>query len=217
MKLIKLAEVLAGRHLPRYNQHPNMRTQKLDNVSLALKFLQVDEGIKLVNIGTFNHVKHPLSSQLASSCLDSAHIVDQNLKLIMGLVWTLILNYSISKPIPSHPHTSPKGPSAAAGATANSRPQPNGDVDKSSSSPSSSREPSPKQRLLSWIRSQLPVDVPISNFTSDWNDGVALGALLEACVPGSCPDWRSWSPSESLANTTKAMNLAEECLGVEEV
>lgn len=38
----------------------------------------------------------------------------------------------------------------------------------------------PKQRLLAWIKLRLPSDVPVTNFTSDWNDGVALGALV--CV-----------------------------------
>lgn len=51
IKLIKLAEVLAGRQLPRFNRNPALRTQKLDNISLALKFFQDDEGIRLVNIG----------------------------------------------------------------------------------------------------------------------------------------------------------------------
>jgi len=49
--LIKLAEVLSGRTMPRYNKKANMRTQKLDNVSLVLNFFQKEEGIKIVNIG----------------------------------------------------------------------------------------------------------------------------------------------------------------------
>lgn len=35
-----------------------------------------------------------------------------------------------------------------------------------------------KQKLLAWIKSRLPPDVPVTNFTSDWNDGIALGALV---------------------------------------
>ena len=29
--------------------------------------------------------------------------------------------------------------------------------------------PTPKQRLLNWIRNKIP-EVPINNFTKDWND-----------------------------------------------
>ena len=43
--------------------------------------------------------------------------------------------------------------------------------------------PTPKQRLLNWIQSKVP-DLPIKNFTTDWNDGKAIGALVDACGPG---------------------------------
>lgn len=50
LRLISLIQVLAGKHLPKHNQRPTFRSQKLENVSVALKFLD-DQGIKLVNIG----------------------------------------------------------------------------------------------------------------------------------------------------------------------
>lgn len=43
--------------------------------------------------------------------------------------------------------------------------------------------PSPKQRLLGWIQSKVP-DLPINNFSSDWNDGRAVAALVDALAPG---------------------------------
>lgn len=43
--------------------------------------------------------------------------------------------------------------------------------------------PTPKQRLLGWIQSKLP-DLPINNFNSDWNDGRAVAALVDALAPG---------------------------------
>ena len=43
--------------------------------------------------------------------------------------------------------------------------------------------PTPKQRLLNWIQGKIP-DVPIKNFTTDWNDGKAIGALVDALAPG---------------------------------
>jgi hypothetical protein len=38
-------------------------------------------------------------------------------------------------------------------------------------------------RLLHWIQSKVP-DLPITNFTADWNDGKAVGALVDAVAPG---------------------------------
>ena len=43
--------------------------------------------------------------------------------------------------------------------------------------------PTPKQRLLNWINNKVP-DLPIKNFTTDWNDGKAIGALVDAVAPG---------------------------------
>lgn len=43
-------------------------------------------------------------------------------------------------------------------------------------------------RLMNWIQSKIP-DLPIKNFTADWNDGKRLGALVDSVAPGLCPDW----------------------------
>lgn len=55
---------------------------------------------------------------------------------------------------------------------------------------------------------------PVKNFTTDWNDGTAIGALVDACAPGLCPDWRDWEPKQKLRNATEAMNAAEQWLDV---
>lgn len=41
---------------------------------------------------------------------------------------------------------------------------------------------------MNWIQSKIP-DLPIKNFTADWNDGKRLGALVDSVAPGLCPDW----------------------------
>lgn len=88
--------------------------------------------------------------------------MDHNLKLILGLIWTLILHYSISQNIPLSSSISE-----------------NGNVLSVHDQPkATNKDATPKQRLLNWIQSHLPADVPVTNFTSDWNDGVALGALV---------------------------------------
>ena len=148
LKLIALLEVLSGKKMPKHNKKPTFRSQKLENVSIALKFLET-EGVHLVNI-------------------DSTHITDCKLKLIMGLIWTLILHYSISMPMYDGPELG-------------------GHVE----------EKTPKQRLLGWMQNKIP-GVPINNFTSDWTDGVKVGALVDSVAPGLCPDWEDWDPNEPI-------------------
>ncbi|XP_055906888.1 filamin-A isoform X5 [Eupeodes corollae] len=168
LRLIALIEVLSQKRMPKYNKRPTFRSQKLENVSVALKFLE-DEGIKIVNI-------------------DSSDIVDCKLKLILGLIWTLILHYSISMP-------------AWEGEDEN---QMNG------------TGATPKQRLLNWIHTRIP-EMPINNFTNDWTSGKAVGALVDACAPGLCPDWDMWDPKDAVQNASEAMGLADDWLNVRQL
>lgn len=89
-----------------------------------------------------------------ASLLDSKAIVDGNLKLILGLIWTLILHYSISMPMWDEEEEGDDG-----------------------------KQKTPKQRLLGWIQNKLP-ELPITNFNKDWQTGQALGALVDSCAPG---------------------------------
>lgn len=75
-KLIMLVEVLSQKKIGRYNKNCRLRAQKMENVQQALDFL-IKEKVKLVNIRSYD-------------------IVDGNMKLISGLIWTLILHYQIS-------------------------------------------------------------------------------------------------------------------------
>ncbi len=166
LRLIALIEVLSGKRMPRHNRKPNFRSQKLENVSIALQFLE-QEGVTLVNI-------------------DSTDIVDCKLKLILGLIWTLILHYAISMPMWD-------GPPLGAGSVA--------------------PEKTPKQRLMNWIQDKVP-DLPVSNFTNDWKDGRAVGALVDSVAPGLCPDWDDWNPDRPVENAREAMDLADKWLNV---
>uniref|UniRef100_A0A8C9SJS0 Filamin C n=1 Tax=Scleropages formosus TaxID=113540 RepID=A0A8C9SJS0_SCLFO len=167
LKLIGLLEVLSQKKMYRkYHARPNFRQMKLENVSVALEFLD-REHIKLVSI-------------------DSKAIVDGNLKLILGLIWTLILHYSISMPMWE-------------------------DEDDEDA-----RKLTPKQRLLGWIQNKVP-QLPINNFHRDWRDGKALGALVDNCAPGLCPDWETWDPNQPVENAREAMQQADDWLGVPQV
>lgn len=69
---------------------------------------------------------------------------------------------------------------------------------------------------MHWIQNKIP-DLPISNFTNDWNDGRAVGALVDAVAPGLCPDWPSWDPKDALQNASEAMGLADDWLNVRQL
>ncbi|CAF0875720.1 unnamed protein product [Rotaria sordida] len=168
LNLIALIEVLSQKRVPKYNRRPNFRSQKLENVSVILDFLENTERIRLVNI-------------------DATHIVDGKLKLILGLIWTLILHYSIS--LPMWEFEQPDAPGLG-------------------------RDATPKQKLMNWIQEKLPPELPITNFTSDWNDGRAIGALVDACAPGLYPDWNKRDPRNALENAKEAMDAAERYLGI---
>ncbi|XP_044015833.1 filamin-A isoform X3 [Aphidius gifuensis] len=163
LQLINLIEVLAQKKLPKHNKKPSFRSQKLENVAVSLKFLE-NQGIRIVNI-------------------DSSDIVDSKLKLILGLIWTLILHYSISMP--------------------------NWEFDNSEGG----KNVTPKQRLMNWIQSKVP-EIPLHNFTSDWNNGKAVGALVDAVAPGLCPDWQKWDPKDAVQNAAEAMGLADDWLNI---
>lgn len=78
---------------------------------------------------------------------------------------------------------------------------------------SNKKKATPKQKLMDWISTRMPGDVPINNFTTDWNDGRAIGALVDSCAPGLYPDYNN----RKLGMAKDAMDLAEEWLGIPQV
>lgn len=54
LRLLALVEVLSGSKFAKFNKRPNFRTQKLENVTMTLKYLEEEEGIRIVNIGGYN-------------------------------------------------------------------------------------------------------------------------------------------------------------------
>ncbi|KAK7206345.1 calponin homology domain-containing protein [Myxozyma melibiosi] len=88
VKLIQLLEIMGNESLGRYATRPKLRVQKAENVIIALEYIK-RRGIQLYNIG-------------------AEDIVDGNIKLILGLLWTLILNFSISE-INAEGHTAKEG------------------------------------------------------------------------------------------------------------
>lgn len=78
--------------LGRYNKNPRMRVQKAENVNKALEFIN-SRGVKLTNIGPEGDFRCMVQCYLFITFLD---IIDGNLKLILGMIWTLILRFTIA-------------------------------------------------------------------------------------------------------------------------
>ncbi|KAF8321970.1 calponin homology domain-containing protein [Cantharellus anzutake] len=76
VRLIQLMIIQGDVSLGKYNKSPRMRIQKAENVTKALDFI-ASRGVKLTNIGPED-------------------IIDGNLKLILGMIWTLILRFTIA-------------------------------------------------------------------------------------------------------------------------
>ncbi|CAM0139645.1 unnamed protein product [Umbelopsis sp. WA50703] len=76
VRLIQLLEIIGDTPLGRYNKNPKMRIQKVENVNKALEFIKL-RGVALTNIG-------------------AEDIVDTNEKLILGMIWTIILRFTIA-------------------------------------------------------------------------------------------------------------------------
>ncbi|XP_070577516.1 alpha-actinin-like [Ptychodera flava] len=74
LKLMLLLEVISGERLPKPDRG-KMRFHKIANVNKALDFIQ-KKGVKLISIG-------------------AEEIVDGNLKMTLGMIWTIILRFAI--------------------------------------------------------------------------------------------------------------------------
>ncbi|XP_022095721.1 alpha-actinin, sarcomeric-like isoform X1 [Acanthaster planci] len=74
LKLINLLEVISGERLPK-PEKGKMRVHKISNVQKALDFI-VSKGVRLVSVG-------------------AEEIVDSNLKMTLGMIWTIILRFAI--------------------------------------------------------------------------------------------------------------------------
>lgn len=89
-----LINTVGDTSLGRYNKAPRMRIQKAENVNKALEFIN-SRGVKLTNIGPEGHQGHCVST-LPLTCYSVTDIIDGNLKLILGMIWTLILRFTIA-------------------------------------------------------------------------------------------------------------------------
>lgn len=75
IRLAQLLQVIAGDTVEKLNKKPTMRIHKIQNTGQCLKFI-ADKGVKLVGVAP-------------------EELVDGNLKMVLGMVWTIILRFQI--------------------------------------------------------------------------------------------------------------------------
>ncbi|KNE64839.1 hypothetical protein AMAG_10174 [Allomyces macrogynus ATCC 38327] len=76
VNLIQLLEIIGDESLGKFNRVPKMRIQKIENQNTALAFIK-RRGVNLTNIG-------------------AEDLTDGNEKLALGLIWTIILRFTIA-------------------------------------------------------------------------------------------------------------------------
>lgn len=163
-----LAEQLSGAQLPRLKKS-EMRIAKINNVSQVFHFLIHKENIKFVNTS-------------------AEDVVDGNLRIILGLVWTLIQRYQFTLP--------------------DAHNKAGGDDKKARSGIEST--------ILAWVKEQLQSypDAPnVNNFSNSWQDGKALARLADSLKPG-CVNLAELTGENCQQDIEIAMRIAEEQFGV---
>lgn len=70
------------------------------------------------------------------------------------------------------------------------------------------------QLLIDWIRKKIP-ERNIKNLSTDWNNGINLGALGEACFAGICPEVDDLEPTNAIQNNEHLLGLMKDRLGLQ--
>lgn len=52
-----------------------------------------------------------------------------------------------------------------------------------------------KLQFMEFFQAVLP-ECRVTNFTTDWNSGIFLSALLDYCEPGLFPHWKHIDPND---------------------
>ncbi|KAF4787889.1 Alpha-actinin-4 [Turdus rufiventris] len=95
LKLMLLLEVISGERLAK-PERGKMRVHKISNVNKALDFI-ASKGVKLVSIGAEDLAYFNIQITLdeLTPILTYTEIVDGNVKMTLGMIWTIILRFAI--------------------------------------------------------------------------------------------------------------------------
>jgi len=186
--LCYLLEELSGKKMPiKPVLNPQQRFQKLQNISVALKFI-TDQGIRLVSCG-------------------AEDICEGNSKLTLGLIWTLIQKFQIQSSVTSAFEKQALAEMAnPSSASSSSKGQPHVTLRKGAGA---------KEMLLTWAKEQLCdyPEVEVKNLSSNWQDGTLFLHLIHSARP-DLVDLNAINPNDAIGNLKLAFDLANENLGI---
>ena len=168
IKLMQLMHVLTGQPIPKYTKNCMVRPQRLDNMALALDMIR--------------------EAKIDPRLVHSNFIVDENEKMVMALVWTIIRRFSLER------ITTEQSGGGAESATSGA-----------------GRRLRGERGLLEWVRrsiQNLKPSVSVSNFSSDWSSGHVLCYLLHSKRPKSI-DISKLSKTDDEANCALGLSVAE--------
>lgn len=75
INLMRLVNALYDKPIPKHNPAPKMRPHKLDNLVKALDMVE--------------------QAEIKTNYLKTTHLLDKDLKMILGMIWAIILDYAI--------------------------------------------------------------------------------------------------------------------------
>jgi hypothetical protein len=180
VNLMYLTEQLTGRTAP-FNEKPLLRIHCIQNVQTALNLLS-ESGVKLINIS-------------------ADEICNGNLKLILGLLWSMIRVYGASElsNLPSNVHVK-TSTSVTSAATATTATITNERYDN---------EEEHKEKLKEWIKEMTGIRP--NNFTTDFQDGTLLLRLVQRFQrDNGFPVLRLKNADSPLLRLTKALEDARD-------
>uniref|UniRef100_A0AAY4B6L3 Calponin-homology (CH) domain-containing protein n=1 Tax=Denticeps clupeoides TaxID=299321 RepID=A0AAY4B6L3_9TELE len=172
-RLLDLLEVMSGQRMSR--EKGRGMFQHRSNIETALSFLKT-KSIKLVNINV-------------------PDIIDGKPSIILGLIWTIILQFHVSF------HTLLDTRSSCSSARSSPLP-PRG-------SPLHARfRISAKKALLLWVREQVGCSLNVKDFKASWRSGVVFLAILQALRP-DVADLTKARTQSNRQNLEEAFRIAE--------
>ncbi|CEF64633.1 Spectrin beta chain, erythrocytic [Strongyloides ratti] len=185
------------------------------NLSLVLEAMRND-GVDLVN----NNI---------------GDIIDGKPKIILGLIWQMILHYDIRRSIQYHQELSYSDPdqsfsSFENGSVKSYKSSPTSKIKNVVMSPINSLKKRKEKKkktiergqcnkiILTWLEKEIciPYGIKITNFSSDWKDGVAFMALIHRFCP-SLVDMDTVKVSPPHVNISEAFRYASECLNIKNI
>ena len=180
--LLKLVEAISGEELGKYDKNPMGKFQKIENLNIPLKY-----------INSFN------ASIGIKTSYSAEDIYEGNVTLILGMVWCLILRYSVAE-ISEGDLTAKEGLLLWAQKK----------VAEGSGAKAELKPFDPSQVLSG---ESVSGRVEVKNFHNSWSSGMAFCALISAYNPALL-DFGALDAKNKLDNLKLAFSLAESQMGI---